>query len=113
MFPETNDATLGFPISFEKCCGKSNRFNDTHTAKLLYAMHTEISWNINLAVSEIFHMFTQSIKFYTSHCHILQSTDAWTKWFIKQAKNKRLLPSATFTTKFELFFVLTQASAFS
>ena len=43
MFPETNDATLGFPISFEKCCGKSNRFNDTHTAKLLYAMHTGIS----------------------------------------------------------------------
>ena len=36
MFPETNDATLGFQISFEKCCGKSNRFNDTHTAKLCY-----------------------------------------------------------------------------
>ena len=36
MFPETNDATLGFQISFKKCCGKSNRFNDTHTAKLCY-----------------------------------------------------------------------------
>ena len=28
-------------------------------------------------------MFTQSIKFYTSHYHVLKSTDIWKMWFIK------------------------------
>ena len=29
----------------------------------------------SLAASNLFDMFTQSIKFYTFHCHILKSTD--------------------------------------
>ena len=30
-----------------------------------------------LAVSDLFHMFTQSIKFYTFHYHVLKSTNVW------------------------------------
>ena len=40
MLLRTNDATLGFPISLEKFCGKSNRFNDTHTAKLCFTQYS-------------------------------------------------------------------------
>ena len=42
-------------------------FNDTHREKLCF---TQFSRRIYL-----FRMFTQSIKFYTSHCHILKGTD--------------------------------------
>ena len=31
-----------------------------------------------------FHMFTQSIKFYTFHYYVFKSTDVWKMWFIKQ-----------------------------
>ena len=36
-----------------------------------------------LASSDLFHLFTQSIKFYTFHYHVLNSTDVWKMWFIK------------------------------
>ena len=53
-------------------------------------------------------MLTQSIKLYTFHCHILNSTDFWTRWFMNPwLENELLLPLATFTAKFELIFVLT------
>ena len=80
-----------------------------------------------LAASDLFHMFTQSIKLYTSHYHVLKSTDAGKerlsrikeyrclKSMIHQidSKNERLLLSASFTTKFGLVFVLTLENAFS
>ena len=57
-------------------------------------------------------MFTQSVKTYTFHCHILRSTDVWKRWFIKQTQNERLLLSASFTANFELVFDLTDENAF-
>ena len=61
-----------------------------------------------LANSDLFHMFTQSIKFYTFYHHVLNSTDVW-KNVIHQisSKNVCLLISVSFTAKFELVFVLT------
>ena len=39
--------------------------NDTHREKLvLIEFNTKIHWNSRLAASEVFHMFTQSIKFF-------------------------------------------------
>ena len=34
---------------------------------------------IKAAAADLFHMFTQSIKFYTIHRHMLKSTDGWTR----------------------------------
>ena len=36
-----------------------------------------------LASSDPFHVFTQLIKFYTFHYHVLKNTDVWKMWFIK------------------------------
>ena len=36
-----------------------------------------------LAASYLFHMFTQSIKFYTFHYHVLKSTHVCEVWFMK------------------------------
>ena len=71
-----------------------------------------IYWNRDLAAFYLFHIVTQSIRFYKFHCHISKSTDVWTGWLINPwsniPKNERLLLSASFTPKFELVFVLTQ-----
>ena len=48
---------------------------------MFYSVHYKNDW---LAASEIFHMFTLSIKFYTFHYHILKGTDVWRRWFIKK-----------------------------
>ena len=40
---------------------------------------TRISWNRSLAAFDLFYMTTQLIKFYTPDCHILKSTDVWTR----------------------------------
>ena len=58
------------------------------------------------AASELFHMFTQSLKFYTLS-HIKKHR--FLKTLIHQIdwKNERLLLSESFTAKFELVFVLT------
>ena len=53
-----------------------------------------------MAASDLFHMFTQSIEFYTFHDQI----DSKNEWF---------LLSVSFTAKFELVFVLTLENAFS
>ena len=43
--------------------------NNTHREKLCFAQFTKrIYWNRSLADSDLFHMFTQSIKLYTFHC---------------------------------------------
>ena len=36
-----------------------------------------------LAASDLFHMFTESIEFYTLYYQVLKSTDVWKMWFIK------------------------------
>lgn len=40
--------------------------------------------NVCLAVSDLFHIMTQSIKLYTYHYHVLNNTDVWKTWFFKQ-----------------------------
>ena len=68
------------------------------------------SWNGWLAASDLFDMFTQSIKFYTFHyqyrClkNVIHQIDS---------KNRWLLLSAGFRAKFGLVFVLTLENAFS
>ena len=53
---------------------KSNKyqFNDTHWEKLFYSIHDKDGC---LATSDFFHMFTQLIKFYTFHYHVLKNID--------------------------------------
>ena len=50
--------------------------NDAHRA-CFTQFSTRIYWNKRLAASDIFAMFTQSINFYTFHCHMLKITDVW------------------------------------
>ena len=82
--------------------------NDTHRERLVF--HSIQYRNGWLAASYLFHMFTQSIKFYTFHhqyrCfkNVIHQVDS---------KNGWLLFSASFTAKFGLVFVLTLENAFS
>ena len=46
--------------------------NVTHRKKLFYSIQDK---NGCLAASDPFHMFIQSIKFYTFHYHMLKITD--------------------------------------
>ena len=48
--------------------------NDTDREKLCFTQFSEAK-NRSLAATDLFHIFTQSIKFYTFQCHILKSTD--------------------------------------
>ena len=86
--------------------------NDTHMEKLFYSIKYKNYW---LAASDLFYMFTQSIKFYyTFYYHIL-----WVQMFknaIHQpsnSKNEWVLLPASFTVKFGLVFVLTLEEGFS
>ena len=82
--------------------------NDTHRERLVF--HSIQYRNGWLAASDLFDMFTQSIKFYTFHyqyrClkNVIHQIDSKTGW---------LLLSASFTAKFVLVFVLTLENAFS
>ena len=81
------------------------KISDIHRERLMF--HSIQCRNFWLAASDLFDMFTQSI--YTSiiyRClknaiHQIDSKHGW------------LLPSASFTAKFELVFVLTLENAFS
>ena len=65
-------------LSQSTAMGKS--FNVTHTEKPGFTQfNARIYWKRSLAVSDLFHMFTQSVKFYTFHCHILTSPDVLSK----------------------------------
>ena len=84
------------------------RVNVTHRGGLVF--HSIQYRNSCLAASDLFHMFTQLIKFYTFHyqyrClkNVIHQIDS---------KNGWLLLSASFTVKFGLVFVLTLENAFS
>ena len=82
--------------------------NDTHRERLMFfSIQYRNGW---LAASNLFDMFTQSIKLYTFHdqyrClkNVIQQIDSKTGW---------LLLSASFTAKFGLVFILTLENAFS
>ena len=52
---------------------KQNDLNNTHRKKIvLYSVQYK---NGHFATSDIFRMFTQSIKFYTFYYHVSKSTD--------------------------------------
>ena len=49
---------------------------DIHRYTLCFTQFTtRIYWNRSLAASDIFYMFTQSVKYYSFHCPILKSMD--------------------------------------
>ena len=82
--------------------------NETPRKKLFYLIQYKNGW---LAASDLFDMFTQSIKFYyTFYYHVL-----WVQMFEKfyNSKNEWLLLPASFTAKFGLVFVLTPENDFS
>ena len=81
--------------------------NDIHSERLVFrSIQYRNGW---LAASDLFDMFTQSIKFYTfyyqyrclKNIHQIDSKHGW------------LLLSASFTAKFGLVFVLTLENTFS
>ena len=66
-----------------------------------------------MAASDLFHMFTQSIKFYIS-LHVLKECRCLKDVTYQiDIKNDRLLLSVSFTTKLGLVFVLTLENTFS
>ena len=95
----------GHPENFKNKLLFPKKINDIHRERLMF--HSIQCRNFWLAASDLFDMFTQSI--YTSiiyRClknaiHQIDSKHGW------------LLPSASFTAKFELVFVLTLENAFS
>ena len=67
--------------------------------------------DLQMAASDLFHLFTQSIKFYTFNYPVLRL-----QLFEKcdsqiDSKNEWLLLSASFTAKFGLVLVLTRENA--
>ena len=84
------------------------KLNNTYMERLVF--HSIQYRNGWLAVSDLFDIFTQSIKFYIFHyqyrClkNVIHQIDS---------KNEWLLLSASFTAKFGLVFVLTLENAFS
>ena len=50
--------------------------DDTHKVKLYFTQFsTRIYLNRSLTTSDLFHVFTLSIKFYTFHCYIFKISD--------------------------------------
>ena len=82
---------------------------------VFYSVQYKNGW---LAASDLFYMFTQSVKFYMFHCHVLKMYSlkmySCLENMILQtdSKNEWLLLSASFTAKLELAFVLTLENAF-
>ena len=84
--------------------------NDTHREKLCTQFSIRNGW---LPASDLFPVFTQSIKFYTFHYDVLKAR--MFKNVINQmdSKSEWLLLSAKFTAKLGLVFVLTLGNIFS
>ena len=81
---------------------------NTHGERLVF--HSIQYRNDWLAASDLFDMFTQSIKSYTFHYQYRCSKNVIHHI---DSKNGWLLLSASFTAKFRLVFVLTLENAFS
>ena len=61
-------------------CRICRYLNDNHREKLCFTyFSTRIYWNISLATSDLFHMFSLPIWFYTFYFHILKGTDVVSK----------------------------------
>ena len=86
----------------------ANSFHNTQRERLVF--HSIQYRNGWLAASDLFHMFTQSIKFYTFHYQYRCLKNAIHQM---DSKNGWLFLSASFTAKFGLVFILTLGNAFS
>ena len=94
----------------EKRLDEKAMVNDTHREKLCFTQFSKKNgW---LAASDLFHVFTLSIKFYTFHYDVLmfEKCDSSN---IQGSKNEWLLLSASFAAKFGLVYVLILENAFS
>ena len=77
---------------------------------IFYSIQYRSGW---LAASDLFYMFTQSIKFYTFYYHTSKERRCLKNVIHEvDSKNEWLLPSSGFTAKFWLVFVLTLKNAF-
>ena len=80
--------------------------NDAHRNKLRFTQFsTKIYRNRKLAAFDLFHLLTQSFKFYTFHCHILQSTDVWTRWFINPWNKQKKWTVAPFSDFYGIIWI--------
>ena len=80
-----------------------SKFNIVHDKAVFRPFLTILTWKncvvlssvqafieIEVAASDLFHMFIQSINFYTFHCHMLNNRDICKKGSIKKTENERL-----------------------
>ena len=68
--------------------------NDTQMEEL--PPYSKNHWNTRLPTSDVFHLFTQSIKFF----QFFYRTDVWKTWFHQiDSKNELLFLSVIFTAK--------------
>ena len=70
---------------------------------------TKIHWNTRLVASDVFHMFTQSVKFFWFHFR----TDVWKTWFIKETVKLMITSFSNFYGKIWVGFCLNIRNAFS
>ena len=93
-----SEAKLIFILTFlAPCISESCCINNTHREKLcFYSIQHK---NVCLAASDLFNMFSQSIKFFAFHYHVLKSGDNCMVHQI-DSKNEWLLLPASFTAKF-------------
>ena len=77
---------------------------------IFYSIQYKNGW---LAASDLFYMFTQSVKFYTFYYHTFKEFRCLKNVIHEvDSKNEWLLLSSGFTAKFWLVFVLTLKNAF-
>ena len=102
MTPSTSELPWNFEVLLLNSDYAPAQINDTRRERLMF--HSIQYRNGWLAASDLFDIFTQSIKFYTFHyqyrClkNVIHQIDS---------KNRWLLLSVSFTAKFGLVFVLT------
>ena len=77
---------------------------------MFYSIQYKNGW---LAASDLFDMFTQSIRFYYAFYYQVVRVLMFEKYDSVNSKNEWLLLPASFTAKRRLVFVLTLENAFS
>ena len=84
-------------------------FNDTGKNSALFSIQYKNGW---LATSDLFYMFTQSIKFYTFYYQILRVQMFEKRDPSNRQKKWMVARSSKFYAKFGLVFLLTLENAF-
>ena len=68
---------IPFLEAVAQTCSAKKMFLTTLTEKNHCILLNSVQERLCLAPSDLFHMFTQSVKFYTFYHHILKSADVW------------------------------------